>query len=500
MNRRILMQVTTPAAVIGLLLLGVCLVSAWYINRMQTNLANILEENVASLRAAQQLEISARQLRFNCFLYLIAPGDGPLQRIDADQRRFEEWLDKARQAANTEREDDLVRQIGEGYRYYRQEFDDLKAEMVPGKPWADYQALADELPVRRIVDPCRSLLEINDGMMVAAEEESKRLSQLLRLPMLLLGLGAPVSGLLAGYGIARGLSRSIYQLSVRVQDVAQRLEKDVGRVSIAADGDLDQLDQRLQHMLRRVGEVVEQLQQQERETLRAQQLAAVGQLAASVAHEVRNPLTAIKLLIEAALRPHNGKPLSRDDLHVIHGEVARLEQTAQGLLDFARPPAPRRSPCDLRDVVAQAVELVRVRARQQGVAIETRFPNEPVRGRADQAQLRTVLVNLFLNALDAMPQGGRLDVELAAARPREVSVAIRDTGGGIAPEMAGRLFTPFASTKPTGTGLGLSICRRVLEEHGGRITAANRPGGGACFTLTLPTLTPEEIHVPPASH
>ena len=88
-----------------------------------------------------------------------------------------------------------------------------------------------------------------------------------------------------------------------------------------------------------------------------------------MAHEVRNPLTAIKMLVEAALRPHNRKPLTPEDLQVIHGEIARLEQTVQSFLDFARLPTPRRTACDLREVIAQAIELVRARARQQGVEI-----------------------------------------------------------------------------------------------------------------------------------
>jgi signal transduction histidine kinase len=111
-----------------------------------------------------------------------------------------------------------------------------------------------------------------------------------------------------------------------------------------------------------------------------------------------------------------------------------------------------------------------------------------VLGDVDRGQLGTVLVNLFLNALDAMPHGGRLEVELepATAVGRSIHLRVTDTGTGIPPEMAGRLFTPFASTKATGTGLGLSISRRIIEEHGGRISADNRPEGGASFTITLP--------------
>src|SRR5260221_216295 len=118
------------------------------------------------------------------------------------------------------------------------------------------------------------------------------------------------------------------------------------------------------------------------------------------------------MLVEAALRPAHGMPLTDEDLHVIHGEITRLEQTVQGFLDFARLPTPRRSACDLREVVNQAVELVRARARQQGVTIAVQARGDgPVSGFADPGQLHTVLVNLFLNALDAMPAGGRLEVE-----------------------------------------------------------------------------------------
>jgi signal transduction histidine kinase len=270
-------------------------------------------------------------------------------------------------------------------------------------------------------------------------------------------------------------------------------------VSIRADGDLRSLDRQLQHVVERVEAVGERLQRHQREMLRAEQLSAVGQLAASVAHEVRNPLTAIKLLVEAGLRGPKRGPLTDDDLEVIHGEVVRLEQTVQSFLDFARPPAPRRQGCDLREVLGQAADLVRARARHQGVTLDVRCPAVPVPADVDRGQFSTVLVNLFLNALDAMPAGGRLDVDLRP-EPNGILVRVADTGPGLPVEMAGRLFTPFASTKPTGTGLGLSICRRVVEEHGGQITADNRPEEGACFTIILPAPPAEERHANAAGH
>ena len=116
----------------------------------------------------------------------------------------------------------------------------------------------------------------------------------------------------------------------------------------------------------------------------------------------------------------------------------------------------------------------------------------------DQGQLCTVLVNLCVNALDVMPGGGRLGIQVELLPGRAVHLTVSDTGSGIAAEVVGQLFTPFVSSKPTGSGLGLSISKRIIEEHGGSLTADNRPEGGACFTVLLPLR--EEEHVHPAGH
>jgi hypothetical protein len=158
------------------------------------------------------------------------------------------------------------------------------------------------------------------------------------------------------------------------------------------------------------------------------------------------------------VRPHcaPATPLGRG-LRVI--PERRGWSKPRSLLDFAGPPAPKPTRCDLGEVVAHAVELIRARARQQRVQVEMLPRNGPAVVHADRGQLSTVLLNLLLNALDAMPRGGRLEVGLETSPGGEVTLTVRDTGSGIPPEMADRLFTPFASSKPTGTGLGLSISR-----------------------------------------
>jgi signal transduction histidine kinase len=494
MSRRILAQVTAPAAVIGVLLFAACLTSAWYINNLQTNLATVLQQNVASSKASQKLEVTARQLRFDCFLYLIRPNPQTMADIVEDERIFEEWLQKAGESCKSDTEVDLIARIKEGYLQYRQHFETLRAQPATAHPRDNPLTLASANPVEPIVKPCRDLLDEHDQRALDTAAESDRVSGYLRAAMLLLGLAGPLCGILSGYGIARGLSQSIYRLSVRVKDMAETLEHDVGSVRVTPQTDIQNLDGQLARVVHRVEQVTERLQRQQRELLRTEQLSAVGKLAASVAHEIRNPITSVKMLVGLALRRHNPKPLSEADLRVMHEEIGRVEQTVQHLLDFARRPVPKRSRVDLGAAIEQAADLVHTRAAQQGVELRIPSGPTPVYADVDRDQLHSVLVNLLLNALDAMPHGGRLEVELWPELDGSVVLRVTDTGPGIPREVMHKLFEPFVSTKPNGTGLGLSVARRIIEEHDGTIRVQNGPEGGACFTIRLPAQPAETKH------
>jgi signal transduction histidine kinase len=480
MSRKIVMQVTAPAVLIGLVTVGICLASLWSIHRLQANLNSILAGNVTSLEAAAELEVKLRQLRFHTFLYVMDPTAARERQISEAEQGFEAALAVAKQSSRPE-DTALVAQIEDGFRRYRA--DRPTSADLSRRGWTrdEYLAWADAHPVQPLLDACQELMRRNREAMEATARESERVSNRTETAMSGLAILGPIGGLVAGYGIARGLSRSIAQLRVRVEDVRAELDQEVASVRVERGG-LGGLDAELAAVTARVREVVEQAQRREREALRAEQLAAVGQLAAGVAHEVRNPLVAIKLLIESALA---GGELTADDLRVIHGEVGRLERAAQGLLDFARPAPPRREAADLRSVVGSAVDLVRGRAGLQNVRLEVEVPPKPVVAAVDVAQVQGALVNLLLNALDAMPSGGRVVIDVGRA-DGAVRLTVRDTGPGIRAEVLPRLFEPFASTRDTGTGLGLHVSRRVVRDHGGDIHGANDPAGGAVFTITLP--------------
>jgi two-component system sensor histidine kinase HydH len=224
---------------------------------------------------------------------------------------------------------------------------------------------------------------------------------------------------------------------------------------------------------------------------RAEQMMALGQVAAGVAHELRNPLTAVKGLIQVNLRRAAAGGLPAGDLAVIEHEIRRMERTLQTFLDFARPPQPDRRRLSPADVVDRVFALVKGRANKQRVGLRLLQPDLPVRVEADQDQLQQLLLNLVLNALDAMPGGGAVEIDLQPPRDSHVELYVRDTGPGIAPHVLPKVFETFVSSKETGVGLGLPVSKRIAEDHGGSLTAYNLPGGGACFLLRLPALTSE---------
>lgn len=224
----------------------------------------------------------------------------------------------------------------------------------------------------------------------------------------------------------------------------------------------------------------------DKKLLRAEQMMAVGQVAAGVAHELRNPLTSVKGLIQVNMREQAARDMPVDDLEIIEHEIRRMEKTLQTFLDFARPPKPERRLQDIAAIAGRVIAVVGGRSRKQNVAIRFSSPEVIALANVDGDQIQQLLLNLLLNALDAMPQGGTIEVDLRPPFGGFLEVYVRDTGPGIAPDVLPKVFETFVSSKETGVGLGLPLSRRIAEDHGGTLTAYNLPTNGACFLLRLP--------------
>jgi two-component system sensor histidine kinase PilS (NtrC family) len=232
------------------------------------------------------------------------------------------------------------------------------------------------------------------------------------------------------------------------------------------------------------------------ETSRRQdRLAAVGRVAAGIAHEIRNPLAAMRGSIQVLRSEMNGDPSQAELMEIVLRESDRLNHIITDFLTYARPRPVSLADTDLREPLRETFTLLR-HSPETGDdhTIEEHFPDEPVRVQADASGLRQVFWNLARNALSAMPTGGTLRVELGrATNSGRVRITFTDTGQGMSPEQVERLFEPFSSSTTGGTGLGLSIVYQIIRDHGGTINVRSREGDGTTIIIELPQTQRSEI-------
>ncbi len=316
-------------------------------------------------------------------------------------------------------------------------------------------------------------------------------------------------GLVLGYLLVnRLIARPLDRLAAAAERIG-RLELDdplsggaetLGRLGISFERMASSLKEeraRLAGKISELEQVNRQLAEARDSLVRSEKLATVGRLAAGVAHEVGNPLGAIVGYLELAKSRAQGEELT-DYLARIDREIGRIDRTIRELLDFSRPADSQApEPVSLAEAVDSAVRLAKVQKRLKHVAFDIELP-QGARVMAESHRLSQVLVNVLLNAGDAMKGEGTIVIRARqAGAPGDrlgpgVELSLADTGPGIAPENLPRIFDPFFTTKDPGegTGLGLSICHRLMELFGGEIRAANRPEGGAEFTLVFRAALP----------
>ena len=462
-----------PAVLVAVCVFALCVVTAVSLFYQQAAVTRVLRENVSSRRAAADLR--------GVLNTIIALEVNDVETVAEHHARAQVYLDDIRRLANQPFEVRLSEELDAGFKEYLRIWQSVPPRRDPTHMAA--VIAATQYLEKFVLLPCRQIEGFNDGRVEETTAQHERVLSQLAWGMAVVCVLGAVAGVVFGFGLARALSRSIQRLKVQIRSAAGKLGPDVPEIVLTGEGGFGGLHGEVERLSERIERVVQDLHDREQEVARAEQLAAVGQLAAGVGHEIRNPLTAIKLFVQAALDDPGGG-LTLDDLKLIEQEVRRIEQSLRTFLDFARPPKAERRPSDLIDVLRTVVGLVRGRADKQRVAVSFSPPHGPVVLNADPAQLRQVFVNLALNALDAMPTGGELRFAMRVL-PDRVEVEVADTGPGVTAGMVPRLFTPFASSKDTGLGLGLVISKRIVGDHGGEIGAENR-ADGASFFVRLP--------------
>jgi|YNPBryunderm2012_1023409.scaffolds.fasta_scaffold09118_1 signal transduction histidine kinase len=267
----------------------------------------------------------------------------------------------------------------------------------------------------------------------------------------------------------------------------------------AANEQLEKAMAELKATNQRLEQAMNELQSTTQQLWQSAKLASVGELAASIAHELNNPLGIISLRVESVLQVASADHPCRPALEVIEAEVERMAKLVSNLLHFCRPSRDEISTVDLRAEITKTVELVGHHLRRRQIEIEFEFAPDLPYIYADRQKLRQVFLNLFTNAGDAMPGGGKLTIR---ALPTQVqngepgaAIEIIDTGVGIPPELLSKVMDPFFTTKEEGkgTGLGLAICRRIIHDHRGSIEIHSEPGRGTCVRILLPIIDPTNV-------
>ncbi len=315
-----------------------------------------------------------------------------------------------------------------------------------------------------------------------------------------------VATIVVGYTLAQSIAKPILRLRSISQAVASgdlnqstglKGSDEIGELASAFDTMTHHLRERTAEAARLYAETVKRneeladanarLQRTQAQLVQSEKLASVGQLTAGIVHDVKNPLAVIKGLAEELQEEVGLGPSTLDQLKTIRQSATRASTIVEDLLKFARQSTPEMETRDIRETVESSMRLTEYLMRKAGVDSQLDLPEESVMMTFDATQIEQVLINLITNAVQAMPDGGKLRVSLGKAE-EAVAIAVQDSGIGIPRENLSRIFDPFFTTKPEGqgTGLGLSVSFGIVTHHGGRIEVDSKMGKGTTFTVLLP--------------
>ena len=260
------------------------------------------------------------------------------------------------------------------------------------------------------------------------------------------------------------------------------------RAPIHAEDELGRLSRHFNLMVAQLETANKKLEAaHEAELLRAGKLASLGELAAGLAHELKNPLSGISAATQVLYDQFPESDPRREIMLEMNAQVTRLNKTLNDLLSFAKPKPPQLTPVTVNDIVHNVILLIQAQAAQHQVEIQENYTANLPPVNLDAEQFKQVLLNLMLNAFQAMEHGGTLTVGTKLAGKYTLAITIQDTGKGIASENLEKIFIPFFTTRAKGTGLGLTVSKKIVELHNGEIGVQSELGKGTVFTIYLPT-------------
>ncbi|TVM17900.1 histidine kinase [Oceanidesulfovibrio indonesiensis] len=464
------------------------LVTLWYVQRTQALFSETMEQGAEALDAAQEMQRALLSQRGYVSYFFMDGDESWLERLAQSKDDFEMWWRTSFDMARTKDERNLLFAIESEYVRYSV----LKERVINIFRQGDRQR-----SVELHAEARQKFFQVNDLCRQFKQRQKKNITSLIegyRTKFKILSWlawsaipAAAILGLLLAILIMRRVLAPIH----RLKDVlSNRVDKSAQEAEVLDE--VEYLGDRIQILLKDVGQAQDKLAKSREDLLQAEKLATIGKLAAGVAHSVRNPLTSVKMRLFTLERSLPSTPETREDLDVISEEIDFIDTILKNFLEFSRPPKLKPQPLSLSSVVDQTLQLLRHKLESMhiDVTVHREKPLPVVLG--DPDQLKEVLVNLLINGMEAMGEGGAVTIteEEGVMEPygRVAIVRVADNGPGLPHNVRAHLFEPFVSTKEDGTGLGLAISKRIVEEHGGWLHATSETGRGATFVIGLPRM------------
>jgi signal transduction histidine kinase len=468
------------ALLVGITLMGGA-VMVWYTFQMDRIVSGIVDRDIAAFQFAEALETALINQKGFVSYYFLDGDPEWLRKLGEYRRIFRDRLEIALKPAGSDPERNIIEQVASEYGQYTAEKDRV-IELHQKGDQAAREALHRSVRFRffNILDLCEKYKSLHTDRINRAAVSSRSQAWTLRV--------IAAAAMAAAFSIAAILA---FVLIFQVLGPIRRLSLETGRTGgdQGFQNEIQTLQKGVEGLLEDVDQTQIELKRSREHLLQAEKMAMVGKLAAGMAHSIRNPFTSVKMRLFSLSRTLKLSASQNDDFTVISEEIRHIDQIVQNFLEFSRPPKLKMQSVRLSAVVENALQLLEHRIKFYDVDIRVSPLNLPVEVEGDPEQLKEVLVNLIVNACEAMGKGGSILIEEgfrhASAGP-EAFIRMRDSGPGIPESIREKVFQPFFTTKDEGTGLGLSIAARIMEEHGGKLDLESNPGKGATFTLTLP--------------
>jgi signal transduction histidine kinase len=465
------------------------LILVWYTFRMEALLASITEKDLLGFQNAEALENTLMKQKGLVSYFLLEGNPDWLRQQEALQRDFLDQLARVK-AADTVSQGKVLDDIASEYRQYIAKKNRVVELFRSGDGPAgaalhrNVHAHFDSLMLQ-----CDQFKQHYTGRIITAEAYSHEQAQSLRIfALIAISISAVLTLLLA------------FVFVYQILEPLRRLALEAYRAGEPArsGNEVKTLSRRVRVLLHDVDQTQSELERSRESLAQAEKMALVGKLAASMAHSIRNPFTSVKMRLFSLSRSLDLDEVQKEDLEVIAGEIRHIDTIVQNFLEFSRPPRLTMQAVSPSSVVDSAIRLLEHRLKAHDVTVIVDRPEPLPTVRADVEQLKEVVVNLMVNACEAMARGGSIMIEERQETHPGIGAAavvrVADSGPGIPPHLLGKVFQPFFSTKEQGTGLGLSIAQRIISEHSGRLEAASGKGGGAVFTMMLPAKEPDDEH------